>query len=325
MSSIGQISRVNGDASRLGAVLEVATARALQVSAPASIAFPVECKPKTPWWLWWNLLSLDAPTVAAVWAIIFAKVAGRVPGIFELGALALAVWLIYVTDRLLDGWCLRDASSLQERHRLCMRHRAMLCALGIAALCAGTYIATMRLNVRENEAGFAIGALVGAYLLCIHAGGARLARLLPKEFVVGVLFAAGATLPIWSKEDTLPVELGLLFALFGLLCALNCTAIECWENKSLSEYQLRETNPAVAWAQPRLSGIAAGIAVVSLVGLARFGIHGGPEFPWVAMFLSSATIFVLHGSRERFTAEGLRVLADAALVVPPLLVLLWRA
>ena len=27
----------------------------------------------TPWWLWWNILSLDAPTVAVVWASLLAR------------------------------------------------------------------------------------------------------------------------------------------------------------------------------------------------------------------------------------------------------------
>ena len=30
-----------------------------------------------PWWLWWNLLSLDAPTVSIVWALLFASAQGR--------------------------------------------------------------------------------------------------------------------------------------------------------------------------------------------------------------------------------------------------------
>src|ERR1700753_814299 len=57
----------------------------------------------TPWWLWWNVLSLDAPMVAVAWALVFAKSAQvRLPNA-EVAALGLLVWLIYTVDRLLDG------------------------------------------------------------------------------------------------------------------------------------------------------------------------------------------------------------------------------
>ena len=57
----------------------------------------------TPWWLWWNVLSLDAPMVAVAWALVFAKSASVVLPGAEVAALGLVVWLIYTVDRLLDG------------------------------------------------------------------------------------------------------------------------------------------------------------------------------------------------------------------------------
>ncbi|NIP95898.1 MAG: hypothetical protein GWO24_21680, partial [Akkermansiaceae bacterium] len=54
-----------------------------------------------PWYLWPNLLGLDAPLVAVLWCWFYAHVQGvALPGsIFLL--LAGAVWSIYTTDRLL--------------------------------------------------------------------------------------------------------------------------------------------------------------------------------------------------------------------------------
>ncbi len=55
-------------------------------------------------WLWPNLLSLDAPVVAVLWQILFAR-CFQVP-VDALAALLLllTVWLIYAADRTLDAW-----------------------------------------------------------------------------------------------------------------------------------------------------------------------------------------------------------------------------
>ncbi len=55
-------------------------------------------------WLWPNLLSLDAPIVAVLWQILFAR-CFQVP-VDALAALLLllTVWLIYAADRTLDAW-----------------------------------------------------------------------------------------------------------------------------------------------------------------------------------------------------------------------------
>ena len=58
---------------------------------------------RTPWWLWPNLLSLDAPILAVLWQDFLSHryaVPLRLPGRL---ALFLTVWAIYVADRLLDS------------------------------------------------------------------------------------------------------------------------------------------------------------------------------------------------------------------------------
>src|SRR5262249_7190706 len=76
-----------------------------------------------PWWLWWNILSLDAPMVACAWAILFARLAHVAVPKPELAALGLTVWLIYTMDRLLDarGYALR-LHAAPNRKTLRLRH-----------------------------------------------------------------------------------------------------------------------------------------------------------------------------------------------------------
>ena len=68
----------------------------------------------------WHLLSLDAPTVAVLWSLGFAKVAGvRLPGWVPV-LLALMTWCVYISDRLLDA---RSAVHERQIRRLRQRHR----------------------------------------------------------------------------------------------------------------------------------------------------------------------------------------------------------
>ena len=55
-------------------------------------------------WLWPNLLSLDAPAVALLWQIFFARCFHAKLEPLPSVLLVLAVWLIYAADRTIDAW-----------------------------------------------------------------------------------------------------------------------------------------------------------------------------------------------------------------------------
>ncbi len=89
---------------------------------------------RKPWWLIPNLLSLDAPLVAVVWLYIFAKT-WRVEYLpwAAYVSLGLVVWVIYVTDRLLDaslGGGIPE--KLEARHAFHQRHRKFFTIAAIA-------------------------------------------------------------------------------------------------------------------------------------------------------------------------------------------------
>jgi hypothetical protein len=83
----------------------------------------------------WHLLSLDAPTVAALWTWFIARAAGiHLPAASPI-AMALAVWIVYAADRLLDADRADSAplrAELEARHRFHHRHGRAF-AVGIAA------------------------------------------------------------------------------------------------------------------------------------------------------------------------------------------------
>lgn len=278
-----------------------------------------------PLWLWVNILSMDAPAVAIAWAALFARSRGVALPATNILTLALIVWLIYLADRILDGWH-ADKATLQERHRFSERHRStLLCVLALGALFAA-WLVREDLSGPEIKAGFLLAGLVSMYMLCVHFRGELFHRFLPKEVAVGLLFAAGTMLPVWSRATvfsaaTLRITM-IRWVLFGLLCSLNCLAIECWEKAGSAESNHEKLpSAAVAWSEERLSGLA--FALAALCGLARL-LFPAPAvaIPAITVGLAALLTLLLNATRHRLSAPALRVLADVALLLPALAALL---
>lgn len=278
--------------------------------------------PTVPWWLWWNILSADAPIVAVFWAALLSRAAGYELRSIDAAILFLAVWLIYMSDRLLDGWTAKRRGALQERHLFCQRHRTILVGLlGIAGV-AIFLLSTAHLPRDESSAGVKLGTVLVAYMLSIHIGRGRWASLLPKELVVGTLFAAGVTLPLWSWFAPLRLQTLALWLLFALLCSLNCLAIECWETHHSPNVSRTWQHPLVRWGSSRLGPIAASLAIAALVAYAAALLQWRASRPeLMAIALGALLLLLLNNAKDRLSPEALRVLADAALAVPALIAL----
>lgn len=290
-----------------------------------------------PRWLWWNILSLDAPAVAVAWALLFAHASSvRVPP-GNLAVLALAVWLIYVTDRLLDGWRIVDSRVLRARHRFYQRHPRVILVMAGFALASGAWLIRVDLTAAELKEGLLLAGIVAAYMLCIHLlsnrgsnrGGAHrsgkaLSGFLPKEIAVGFLFAAGTALPVWSQR-ALTRGMLITWLLFGLLCTLNCVAIEYWENNHWQNDAIERTSETAVWlpavADSRIGQLATGLASFAWVAHALFRADG---MALAAIGSAALLILLLNLSREWLSAHALRVLADVALLIPAILALAIR-
>ncbi len=278
----------------------------------------------TPWWLWWNILSLDAPAVAVVWAALFARAEGsRLPA-SEAIALLLSVWIIYTSDRLLDGWTARNRAALQERHLFGERHRLALAGLVFVASGIVLWLMADRALVADAIAGVKLGVILVLYMAGIHAGRGKIAWLLPKEISVGLLFALGATLPLWSRAVVFPWREILPWGFFGLLCSLNCLSIECWENHREGTAWRQPPHPFVCWADARLNRIAAILASGALAAYFVGEAGGHSAAPLLAICAGALLLLLLNRARTKISASALRVLADVALLVPALVALAIR-
>jgi hypothetical protein len=275
----------------------------------------------------WHLTSLDAPTVAVVWALGFAWAEGvRLPGWIPV-LLALAAWAVYVFDRLLDvRGALRtgELGGLRERHRFHHRHRRLLMPLAVAAAAAAAAIVftLMAAAARDRNSVLAVAAL--AYFTRVHSnartadsGGARLFR---KELLVGVLFTAACALPAFSRAAVMhgaqigPFAAAAVF--FALLAWLNCHAIERWESG------LSEGEPGISSIGAR-SGVFALAFLLACAGVLAAALIFVVQPRAAVLLLAGAASALLLGlldrARGRMKPLTLRACADLVLLTPLLL------
>ena len=146
-------------------------------------------------WLWPNLLSLDAPVVAVLWQILFAR-CFQVPVDAVAALLLLAtVWLIYAADRTLDAW---RGDFHSPRHEFYQHHWRGLLPVWMTILGLTAWLAAERLPPGLFLNGLILLAGVGVYFALVHSSVLRS----HKEAAVGVLFALGASLVAWGKVKT---------------------------------------------------------------------------------------------------------------------------
>jgi hypothetical protein len=279
-----------------------------------------------PWWLWWNVLSLDAPMVAVAWALVFAKSAGvALPGA-EVAALGLVVWLIYTVDRLLDGrWAAREdagafGSPLRQRHYFHRIYaRAIACvAMGVAAFTA--VLVLTQIGGQVLKLAVPVGLVLVLYMAWVHLGRGRILAQMSKELAVGGVFAAGVALPAWSRLGPRRWEFFVLAALFAAVCTLNCVAIEEWERVRGREQDRRRAG-AAGFGSGRFA-VALAVCATLMAPVVR--LRGELSAIGAAIAVSALLILFLDLIRERISADGLRVLVDVALLAPALVALVIR-
>jgi len=275
----------------------------------------------------WHLLSLDAPTVAAVWCAAFLSVVGiplsRPTGRWPVAFLCLATWLCYVGDRTQDARSAREDSELRARHHFYgrwwrTRRSSLVGLVGVAALvCAGTGLLGLTLPLFFDYAALTLASLL--YFGWVHSGRERNARVLAKEAAVAIIFALGCLLPAWTSATTF-WRLQLLPAglLFALLCWLNCVAIERWEGRGSVGAR---AHASTRWAARHLSAllVASALAAASLT-IWRLTLDRPTA---LAPYLAGAFLFLalLERWRFRLSVDSLRIFADVALLTP----LVWFA
>jgi len=269
----------------------------------------------------WHLLSLDAPTVAVLWAWSFARTAETGASLTAIAVLGIGTWLIYVADRLLDARSPLYVA-LRERHFFHARHRAALLRTGaVAAALLFGLIGIMPTAAREQDTVLFAAATI--YFASVHLPKVRVRRWFPREVAAGILFALATAVPAWSAAPWSHLQLAGPVLLFAGLCTLNILAIESWEGDHLDSIAV----PVIAL------GVALASITLALLPGRR---TGGETGIYAASFLSALLLLALDGLHRNFERRppdsewrarfllALRVSADAVLLTPIFFLLPWH-
>ena len=249
----------------------------------------------------WHLLSLDAPTVAALWTCFLARANHISLPIASPAAMGVAVWMLYVADRLLDTRLLDEAplrtsqiADLEARHLFHHRHRqAFLIGIALAAL--NLAVLLPHLDTAAIHLYLAEGALLVVWFLILHA--TRNAHRLPKEIAVGLFFAAAVFIPTVARNPGLRLALLPAALLLAALCSLNCLFIYAWEHEGHKQAQTTHFTTRLALNHLRTLTISAAIAGVAI---AVFD-PATPRPIAAACTLSSIVLLILDCNRRHFS------------------------
>ncbi len=279
---------------------------------------------RKPLWLIPNLLSLDAPLVAVAWLYIFARTwrVDYLPWAAYI-SLGLVVWVIYVTDRLLDV-SMRGgtAEKLEARHEFHRQHQRVFRRAAVIAGAVALTLVITRLPMTIY--GFAIGGGTNGYALI---GGIMVAGFFTlsifstpgpneipyaKNLLAGLSFAYGTAMLayVFTGFDMWEFLRSRELICFAVLCVLNISAIDLWEHAN------RSTDPEI-----KASDELALTLPLTLLGAAALVFasqdHELTTRPFFyAVLTGAALLHILNRTRSRFSMDALRVLADVALLVP---------
>ena len=263
-----------------------------------------------PWWLWPSALCILAPLSAWSWQALFAEVTNVRLSAAAHAALPLTVWVIALSDRLLEASRRRTT----WRHRFIRNHRPYFMG---ALLVGGIVLARLifwSLSTTIMELGVFLGIAVVFYLFFARMEiGPKVA--LPREIVRGGVYSAGVLLPTFGMASVPPAALQLMIAQ-TLLVSLVLLSIASHEHQELPQEKPHRHD----WQsiETRI-----GVWLFLLLGTVLWLANVESKQPgsnmmryYVVMGLVVVAAFAIYVTRKRLSSDALHALSWAVLSLP---------
>ena len=223
------------------------------------------------------------------------------------------VWVIYVMDRFIDNKVSNDERrKTSARHDFHAYHWTWF-KLAIFAVGGFCLITAFQLPLAIFFHGIMILLLVVIYFFLAIFEDYKLGHpQLFKNAIAGLCFSYGVALGVFFFRPS-SYWFELYFTqealLFAVLCTCNITAIDLWEASRASNQPEEKSRYGFTLTAPLL------ILVILSFTLMVIGDSYARPF-YLAIMISAGLLKVLNYYRGKFSLNGLRALADAALIVP---------
>ena len=256
--------------------------------------------------------------------------------------LPLAVWCVYVVDRLIDNWRHPELRESSPRHYFHWRLRWVLLLGSLVGAGVCIYESLYVLPRAMFSAGLVAIVLCAFYFLLVWFRTQEVPYV--KNFLAGMIFAMGVGIPVNAANASLLVAdfNGVLFAfhntgiadaiwnfgvmvlrtlmvvffycrevlVLGALCMMNITAIDLWERATVAS--------SVEKSYSHEASLTLGLVVLA-AGSLFFAAFYADEYSkpfFYAVMVAAASLQVINHYRERLSLDAQRVLADVALLIP---------
>lgn len=266
-------------------------------------------KERKPWWLYLNLLGLDATLIAVMWLFLFARTWRVNYHPWEAYvALGLAVWTIRIAAKLLSASMQSDESAFATRHRIPLQRLAIL--TGVTAV-----VLTVLDFPRSVYNYLLVGGMFVLAYFAIYFFSTKDEDDISyaRHTFGGMAFAFGTGLAAHTYLPGLGIQelfFSREFICFAVLCLLASSALELWAKAERTGNSEPNSADELALSLPlTLLGAAALVFAVQ-----DESMMGRPFF--YGILTGAALLQVLNRMRSRFSLPTLKVLTALCLLAP---------
>lgn len=265
---------------------------------------------KRPWYLYFNLLGLDAPLIAVTWLFLFARTWRVDYHPWEAyAALGLSVWTIRIAVKLVQESLLSEAHAFAAIHESRLRIAAVTSGLLAIVLIVRNFPLSLYTYLMVCAL-----IVVGYFAILLFSepkeGGVNYTHhiLSALSFAFGTALTAHVYLP---SQNIFLMMITREFLCFGLLCILASTALELWTRPKKSNAD-EET-----WSRDELTLSLPLILLGASVLIFALKDESMAVRPFYYGILTGAALLqVLNRTRGRFEPETLKLLIALCLLIP---------
>ncbi|MGY8643982.1 MAG: hypothetical protein ACKVJU_23170 [Verrucomicrobiales bacterium] len=257
-----------------------------------------------------GFLGLDAPVVFISWLILFSKSTGHPVPSVVFAAAFLAIWSIYLFDRIVDLILCKDWDVATERLRFGKKHRlffgvALVVSTGFGAAIAIVGHLPQEVLIRGLWVVLGVAIYFGVFVMPPFF---RRSKFPGKEFGVGLAFAGGIIAAIGFHS---PHTLALVA--FGSAAAFNCLLIA---SRDRDADATNDSGSASQWWGNLRQDLNRSGLIYSTLTLNGFFLPPNQWPLFICLCISSVLMTLLNRNSARLSGAEVRAYADFCLLTP---------